>query len=67
MRRDFRIRRRPVLIFLLPVLLVSWMLGWVLLYYGSQGSQQRKVSTHVKGDGVEVLLSPLEEGVEVKN
>jgi len=67
MPRDFRLRRRSVLIFLLPVLLVSWMLGWLLCYYGSLGGDRRNVSARVKGDGVEVLVRPLEEGVEVKN
>jgi hypothetical protein len=43
------------------------MVGWVLVCFASQGSQQRKVPAHVKDDGVEVLVRPLEEGVEVKN
>lgn len=67
MLRDFRIRRRPVLILLLPVLLVSWILGWVLFYSGSQGSQQRKASAPVKDEGLEFRVGLLEEDVEVKS
>jgi hypothetical protein len=43
------------------------MVGWILVGFTSEGSQQRKVPAHVKDDGVEVLVRPLEEGVEVKN
>jgi hypothetical protein len=52
---------------LLPVLLVSWILGWVLFYSGSQGSQQRKASAPVKDEGLEFRVGLLEEDVEVKS
>ena len=67
MRRDFRIRRRPVLVLLLPVLLVFWMVGWVLFYSGSQGGRERTVPAAVGDDGLEVRVGLLEEDVEVKS
>ena len=67
MLRDFRIRRRPVLILLLPVLLFSWMVGWVLFYSGSQSNQQRKASATVNAEGLEFRVGLLEEDVEVKS
>ena len=67
MRWDFRIRRRPVLILLLPVLLVFWMVGWVLCYSGSQGSRERTAPAIVRDDTVQVRVGLLEEDVEVKD
>jgi len=66
-RRDFRIRRRPILILLLPVLLVFWMVGWVLCYKGSQDSRRRTVPAAAREDGLEVRVGLFEEEVEVKD
>ena len=65
-RRDFRIRRRPILILLLPVLLVLWMVGWVLAYEGSQASRRNTVPAPAKEDGLTVRVGVLEEDVEAE-
>jgi hypothetical protein len=65
--RDFRIRRRSVLVLLLPVVLVLWMVGWVLCYSGSSDDRRRRVPpAAVKDDGVEVRVGLLEEDVEAE-
>ncbi|MGA2309780.1 MAG: hypothetical protein ABSG57_09575 [Candidatus Bathyarchaeia archaeon] len=66
-RRDLRIRNRPVLLLLLPVVLVFWMVGWVLYYTGSEGGRHRAVSDTVRDDGVEVGVVLLEEETEVNS
>jgi len=64
LRWDFRVRRRPVLVLLLPVLLVLWVLGWVLCYVGSREERRRTVPAAARDDGVEVHVGVLEEDVE---
>jgi len=66
-RRDLRIRNRPVLLLLLPVVLVFWMVGWVLYYEGSEGGRHRAVSAAGRDDGVEVGVALLEEEAEVNS
>jgi len=66
MRRDFRIRRRPVLILLFPVLMVFWMVGWVICNSSSPTNRKRKVSAPFRDDGVEFQVGLLREDVQVK-
>ena len=67
MRQDVRIRNRPILLLLLPVVLVFWMVGWVIYYKGSEWDRHRALSDIVRDDGVEVDVVLLEEETEVND
>jgi len=64
MHWDLRLRNRGVIIFLLPVIVPLWMVGWVLFCVGVQGEGHRRAVVAAKDDGVEVFFAVSETNVE---
>ena len=64
MHWDLRLRNRGVIIFLLPVVALLWVVGWVLYCVGVQVERHGGAVVAVKDDGVEVAFAVPEKNVE---
>jgi hypothetical protein len=64
MHWDLRLRNRGVIVFLLPIIVPLWMVGWVLYCVGAQVERHRRAVVAVKDDGVEVAVAISEKNVE---
>lgn len=63
MHRNMRLRNPAIIVFLLPVVIPLWMVGWVLYCKGTQGLRRRK-EADARDDGVRIDVAVLEEKVE---
>jgi hypothetical protein len=64
MHRDLRLRNRGVIVFLLPIIVPLWVVGWVLFCVGAQVERHGGAVVAVKDDGVEVAFAVPEKNVE---
>ena len=64
MQCGLRLRNRGVIIFLLPIIVPLWVVGWVLYSVGSQGERHRRTAVAAEDDGVEVAFVVPEKNVE---
>ena len=64
MHWDLRLRNHGVIIFLLPVVALLWVVGWVSFCVGAHGERHRRAVVAVKDDGVEVAVAISEKNVE---
>jgi len=64
MQCGLRLRNRGVIIFLLPIIVPLWVVGWVLYCVGAQGDRHRRTAVVAKDDGVEVAFAVSEKNVQ---
>ena len=57
-------RNRGILLLLLPIIIFLWLVGWNLLWLGSQNKPiTKKARTPPKEDEIEILTIPPEEAM----